>query len=152
MTHFLFEKISTMLASKRIYLTRSLTYQYVSKKILPPNFDYIRYATLELCYEQIISNNISGSVAEVGVYKGDFSKRLNLLFKERALYLFDTFEGFAKSDIELEKEKSYSDGDQDFSDTSIELVKSKMPYPQNCIFKKGFFPETATGISDTFCL
>lgn len=147
----IFQRISKKLSAKNVYLAQSLTYQRTPEKKLPLNFDYVRYATLELCFNQIMAQKVAGSVAEVGVYKGDFSKRLNLLFKDRTLYLFDTFEGFADADKKIEKEKTNKDVTQDFSDTSIELVKNKMPFPEKCIFKKGYFPKTAADVSGRFC-
>jgi O-methyltransferase len=147
---FLFSKLSNVLSRNNLYLIRSLSYKN-SPLPLPVNFDYVRYATLGLCYEEIISNSVSGSVAELGVYKGDFAKRLNLLFSDRNLYLFDTFQGFMEKDIDVEKNNSYSFGDQDFSDTSVEVVLRKMKYPERCIIKKGKFPDTVSDISDTFC-
>ncbi|TAF76030.1 MAG: methyltransferase [Bacteroidetes bacterium] len=148
---FLLYKISTMLFSQALYLTKSLTYKKDALKKLPLSADYIRDSTLELCAEQILSKKIVGNVAELGVYKGDFAKKINLIFMDKKLYLFDTFEGFATKDINIEKEKMFSDGSQNFSDTSIELVKNKMKYPENCIFKKGYFPETASDIFDKYC-
>lgn len=35
-------------------------------------------------------------------------------------------------------------------DTSAELVLGKMPYRERCIVRKGFFPDTAAEIEDTF--
>lgn len=150
LTKSLFQNISKILARRKIYLTRSLSFRQRPDK-LPISFDFVRYTTLELCYEEIILKNIKGNVAELGVYKGEFSKKLNQLFSDRKIYLFDTFEGFDDKDIHIEKEQKFSDGKQDFSDTSIDLVMQKMTYPENCIIKKGFFPETAEGINDRFC-
>jgi O-methyltransferase len=149
-SRYLFKELSKKLASKSIYLTKSLSYKQKPQS-LPVNFDYVRYSTLGLCYEEIITRNIQGSVAELGVFQGNFAKRLNYLFFDRKLYLFDTFEGFDKKDIEAEKAGGFSNGTQDFSNTSVDLVLRKMPHPQNCIIKKGFFPDTATGLTDSFC-
>ncbi len=149
-TKTIFKIISKALASKKIYFTKSLSFRKWPEK-LPISLDYVRHATLELCYEEIMAKKIKGNVAEVGVYKGDFSKKLNQLFTDRQLYLFDTFEGFNDKDIHTEQEQNFSDGKQDFSDTSIDLVMGKMPHPENCIIKKGFFPETAEDINDRFC-
>jgi O-methyltransferase len=91
-------------------------------------------------------------MAELGVYKGNFSRRLNMLFPDRKLYLFDTFKGFSDKDVAIERKKGYSDASQDFSNTSIEFVRSKMPHPESCIFKPGYFPESAEGVEDRFCL
>src|SRR5438309_71481 len=101
----LFKKVSAILSGKKIYLTKSLSFKAAPHR-LPINFDYIRYSTLELCSEEIANNAVAGSVAEIGVYKGDFAKRLNVLFSDRALYLFDTFEGFSKKDVEIEKKNN----------------------------------------------
>jgi O-methyltransferase len=112
--------------------------------------DYIRASSLELIANEIYDKKIQGSVAELGVYRGDFAKFINRAFPDKKLYLFDTFEGFDKRDIQAEVENNYSTGEQDFSKTSVELVLEKMGNRQNCIIKKGFFPETAEGINDTF--
>jgi O-methyltransferase len=147
---FIFQKLSAVLSKKKVYLTRSLNYRKEFDKI-PLNIDYIRYSTLGLCYEEIIANHVSGNVAELGVYQGNFSMRLNVLFPDRKLYLFDTFEGFDQKDIQVEKKEGFSSGEQDFSDTSVEMVMKKMKHPENCIVRKGMFPSTAAGIEDRFC-
>src|SRR3954463_2256349 len=118
---FIFQKVSSLLAARHLYLIKSLNYRN-RKQALPANLDYVRYSILGLCYEEIIANNVAGSVAEVGVYKGEFSKRLNQLFLNRKLYLFDTFSGFDERDVSVEQNKGFSDGSQDFSNTSIDLV------------------------------
>lgn len=150
MLKFIFRKLNSVLAGKNIYITKSLNYRN-RPQALPTNLDYVRYATLGLCYDEIILNKVTGQVAEVGVYKGDFAKRLNALFPDRRLYLFDTFEGFAEQDVSTDQKHGFSSGKQNFSDTSIALVKSKMVRPEQCIFKKGFFPQTAEGIDEKFC-
>src|SRR5688572_13114934 len=137
-SRFIFRNVSKGLSKKGIYLTKSLNYRN-RKQVLDANYDYVRYATLGLCFEEIETRNIIGNVAEVGVYKGDFSKRLNQLFFDRKLYLFDTFEGFADSDILIDHKSGYSKASQDFSNTSQEAVRNKMPFPEKCIFKKGVF-------------
>ena len=147
---YFFSKLSRVLSSRGIYLTKSLIYRNKAQA-LPPNSDYNRYAILGLCYEEIMQNNLTGNIAELGVYKGEFAKRLNTLFPAKKLYLFDTFEGFDERDIKAEHKRNLSKADQDFNVTSVELVRSKMPYPDNCIFCKGYFPESATGIEDIFC-
>ena len=93
------------------------------------------------------------SVAEGGVYRGNFAKEINRCFPNSKLYLFDTFEGFDKKDMEIEKRTYENFGlkEGDLSNTSVELVLSKMKYPENVIVKKGYFPDTASGIEDEFC-
>lgn len=89
-------------------------------------------------------------VAEAGVFEGDFAKYINKYYPNRKLYLFDTFEGFHSKDIE--KELQMSDAKVgDYSNTSEELVLSKMTYKNNCKIHKGYFPDTARDIHEKFC-
>lgn len=118
---------------------------------IPPVTNYIRISTLELIAEEIYSNGVPGSVAEVGVYKGMFAKFLNQVFPDKTLYLFDTFEGFDQKDVKVETSNNYSTGKQDFSDTSAEGVLAKMSNRDKCVIKKGWFPESLDGLEDTFC-
>jgi O-methyltransferase len=147
----LFHFIANQLAKRHLYLIRSLPYLSRKKRIDLRRSDYIRLSTLELIAEEIYQKNITGNVAELGVYKGDFAKDINAVFPDKKFYLFDTFEGFDNRDIAKEVEAGFSDGKQDFSDTSVEAVLAKMSNPGNCIVKKGFFPQSAEGVSDTFC-
>src|SRR3712207_520792 len=128
-----FLKFQALLSNKHVYLTKSLSYRSKAQA-LEPNLDYIRYATLGLCYEEILSKSVAGNVAEVGVYQGSFAKRLNQLFPDRTLYLFDTFEGFDSKDVNIDKNKGFSGGEQDFSNTSVEYVRRQMPYSEMCVF------------------
>lgn len=113
--------------------------------------DFIRNSILELVSEEIYSKNVSGSIAEVGVYKGGFSRIINVLFPDRKLYLFDTFAGFAERDLEVEYKSKFSSNKAGYlGDTSVNNVKSLLTYPENCIFKIGYFPETAKGITEPF--
>lgn len=109
----------------------------------------IRLSVLRLQAEEINKRDIEGNIAELGVYKGYIAKELNILFKKRRLYLFDTFTGFDERDIECErligKNKSLSN---DFSDTSIDQVKSVLPYPEMVTFCKGYFPDSAKNIEE----
>ena len=113
-----------------------------------------RIESLRLCANIINENRVKGAVAEAGVFEGDFAKNINLFFPERTLYLFDTFEGF-----ELEKLKQnvdecwnkWMENNYSFVSSGIESVRSKMYFPEKCIFKKGYFPESAEGIDEKFC-
>jgi len=112
-----------------------------------------RITALKNAAQIILENNIIGSVAELGVFQGEFAKHINSLFSERILYLFDTFEGFFDSDVKKEKEigtKRMFERSYNYDGTSIELVMSKMKNPDKCIVKKGFFPETAKELEDNF--
>ena len=106
-----------------------------------------RIVALRKCVAMMKERGVSGDMAEVGVYRGDFSKLFNRYFPERKLYLFDTFAGFdAKRD-------QVNDCDVDnFKDTSVDVVLQKMVRPENCIIRQGYFPDTAVGIDGTFSL
>jgi O-methyltransferase len=142
--------LGKFLNNKSIYITNSLQYLTRKRAIDSNYFDYIRLSTLELVSDEISRKNLNGEVAELGVYKGKFAKHINQFFPDRKLFLFDTFTGFDKKDIENEKVKAYSDGGQDFSNTSIDMVKQIMPFPEKCIFEQGFFPDTTVGIKEQF--
>ena len=99
-----------------------------------------------------------GNTAECGVCYGDFAFFINKYFPDKTLYLFDTFEGFTASDLSAERrlqnkmflESKFND-DTIFSHNSIEIVERKLLHFENCVVKKGFFPETTVGIEDVFC-
>jgi O-methyltransferase len=112
--------------------------------------DYFRLSSLELVANEINEKVIDGSVAEVGVYQGGFAQFINLLFPDRTFYLFDTFEGFNEKDIEIDANCKYSLGNQDWSNTSVDMVLKKMRNANKCIVKKGCFPETVKDIEDKF--
>jgi O-methyltransferase len=147
----LYQPFARILASKNVHIAKSLVHCSGFKQELAHNIDFVRYTTLELCRDEISANKTGGNVAELGVYKGEFAKRINQLFPDKKLYLFDTFEGFDVKDVRQEQLKDFSTGQQNFSDTSVELVLGKMRYPANCIVKKGYFPATAVDVSDSFC-
>jgi len=148
-TNYLFGKI---LQNKKVAVTNTLEYLQRPRKIDSNYFDHIRLSTLELISFEIKKKGLRGNVAEVGVYKGKFARYINDLFPDRKLYLFDTFEGFDQRDTAEEKAKNYSSATQDFSDTSVISVLKQMPVRDNCIPVKGFFPESAKGIEDSFVL
>ncbi|MES2690013.1 MAG: TylF/MycF/NovP-related O-methyltransferase [Bacteroidota bacterium] len=143
----LFSPFLEFLRKKNIYIVRSLLYDKESS-VLPLKADYIRTSTLELFAREANTRNIHGSVAELGVYQGSFASAINQVFPDRKLYLFDTFEGFDKRDIQTEIANNFSEGNQDFSATSVESVLGRMKYPQNCVVKKGYFPESARGMDN----
>jgi len=142
--------LGKVLQNQHIFLTSSLTYLKRQRKIDKNYFDYVRLATLELISDEIRKKNLKGNVAELGVYKGKFARYINFYFKERKLYLFDTFEGFDEKDIVTEKKKGFSSASQNFSDTSVESVLAQMPFANNCFPVKGFFPQSATDIKDEY--
>ena len=108
-----------------------------------------RILFLERFAERVYKENISGSVAEAGVYKGDFAKHINKNFPDRKCYLFDTFDGFTDYDISREQKESMTSADY-MRNVNISEVLAKMPVQDNIILKAGRFPDTAQGINDSF--
>lgn len=122
--------------------------------------DYFRYRTFELVADEIRDKYSQGDisnycVAEAGVFLGDFAWVINRRFPECDFYLYDTFEGFVKKDEEIELSNDFTDQNSlkrfsdDFrdkggdSEEKIRIAKSKMKHPEKCIFRKGYFPDTA---------
>ena len=90
-----------------------------------------------------------GALAELGVYKGDTAWKLNTLFPDRKLYLFDTFRGFDARDVEKEKKRGLSRAEEgDFSDTSPEAVLARLPFREQAVIRQGYFPDTSIGLED----
>ena len=109
----------------------------------------IRKASVIRMAERIKELDIPGDIAELGVFRGELSRELNALFPNRTLHLFDTFEGFDSRDIDREKAGGFSMArENDFSDTSMEAVEKRMPFPETVRFHKGYFPETAEGLEN----
>ncbi len=108
--------------------------------------DYVRFSTLYYVARQLKHFGVSGALAEVGVFRGEFSRRMNELFPDRNIYLFDTFESFPEQDINSGlTEKDNMIINQllpSFKDTSVDIVLKKMPYPNRCFICKGLFPDT----------
>lgn len=90
---------------------------------------------------------VKGDIAEIGVYKGGTAKLLSMVnsmhHSGKTIHLFDTFEGMPETDKEKDLHKK-----GDFSDVSLEGVKSFLKDCGNIEFHPGFFPETATPVED----
>lgn len=126
-----------------------------------PYRDYVRYRILGLCAEEITARNIAGSVAEAGVFRGEFATVLNRLFPNKKLFLYDTFEGFSEQDIEHESDPAQTRQTSWYKQINtlsekydlIDLVKKNLPNPEQAIFRKGYFPDSATpDEKEKFCL
>ena len=133
---FLFWQRSKSIASAW-FLTPYLTQEQRQPIVL--SGDPVRYGTIRLAFEQIARDNITGAIAECGVFKGQLSTFLHQTAPDRSLYLFDTFEGFDSRD-------SDTAGDSRFRDTSEESVLRRIGDTRNVIVRKGYFPESAAGM------
>ena len=107
--------------------------------------DPIRYEAIALALHRIEKDKIFGSIAELGVYRGETSKFLKRLCSNKKIILFDTFEGFPEKDLEVDK-------DYRFNNTSLEYVKNNISDIRNIEFRVGYFPESAKGLEhEKFC-
>lgn len=142
--------------AERFIITMNNGFDYKNKKNLAMknplkreeyDIDYFRHTTFSLVANEILASNVEGDAAELGVFRGDFSRIINKKFPEKDLYLFDTFESFDKEEFQSEVDAGRCKNDflEYFKDTSVEKVLGGMAHPERCIIKKGFFPQTAKG-------
>ncbi len=112
--------------------------------------DYFRYRTFEFVAEEINKIGVEGDVAEVGVAEGEFSRLINAAFRDRRLYMFDTFNSFDRE--EFIQDISTASQRETFYDyyknINAENVLETMPYKEKCIIRKGLFPSSAVGLED----
>lgn len=99
--------------------------------------------------EQAKSRRLSGAVAEAGVYRGEFARHISARFPQSKIYLFDTFAGFDSKDFQFEEDESLLAADH-FKKTSVDHVIGRMPHPEMCIIKQGYFPDSLAGLEDKF--
>ena len=123
------------------------------KEVWAYGMDKVQHGMMQLISHEIYQHNIEGAVAELGAYRGFTASVMNYFFPDRKLYLFDTFEGFDKRDLEGDEQLGYNtDNYHDFSDTSTDVTMSKMINKNNIIIREGWFPESAIDLEDeTFC-
>jgi len=103
--------------------------------------DYHRFGTIAMALRRIEIEKIQGALAEAGVFQGHASRFIHNLVPERVYYLFDTFEGFYRDDLDPEVSE-----DNRFRSTSVEAVLNYIGDQRNIVIKKGRVPETFTGL------
>jgi hypothetical protein len=103
--------------------------------------DVIRLWSFILNIKQILSDNIEGDFAELGVWRGNTAAVLAhyALQANRKVFLFDTFEGFDKKDLNgIDSDKQMA-----FNNTSLKMVKEVIgDCSESCEFVKGYFPDS----------
>lgn len=109
-----------------------------------PPWDSVRRDMLVLLMRDIEVRGIQGSLAEVGVYRGETARIIHHYLPDRRLHLFDTFEGFDAGDIASEATATGADVKKGlFADTSVESVRQRVsPRNANVLFHPGRFPAT----------
>lgn len=90
---------------------------------------------------QAMISEVPGSLAELGVHKGNSASLFNFFSMRhgRRLYLLDTFSGFPEGDVD---EKDNEDKVKAFRDTSTEYVRNLLGDNPLLRFKVGKFPES----------
>ena len=150
-------------------ITREMAYDAVddtsSRKEFCKFLDYTRFRTFELVAHEIRKRYSPEElsrfcVAEAGVYKGLFAWIINEKFPECEMFLYDTFEGFEKSDMMEEIDRSFTaEGNleaysrcfgnlEESPEQRIQKVLSKMKFKDRCHIRKGYFPDSATEEKD----
>lgn len=106
-------------------------------------WDNTRKDMMILLLKTIVDKNVSGDMAELGVYKGFTAKLIHSYIPEKRFHLFDTFEGFGKrGSIKEFENTNINISPKHFSDTSLESVKRFIASENNnIIYNKGYFPD-----------
>ena len=107
-------------------------------------WDNTRRDMLTLLLRTIIERNTPGAFAELGVYQGRTARLIHHYAPERALHLFDTFEGFTERGVRAESTHTNAVlSASHFADTSLEAVQAYIAAANgNVQYHKGFFPDT----------
>ncbi|HRY31383.1 MAG TPA: TylF/MycF/NovP-related O-methyltransferase [Bacteroidales bacterium] len=110
--------------------------------------DKIRFFAWWLQVERIRKDKAEGCFAELGVYKGESARILHLMDPQRTFHLFDTFEGFSKTDLSGETGEAAGYTEKNFADTSLEKVREYLGESRRLVFHPGLFPGTASGLAN----
>lgn len=111
---------------------------------------YEKHILHQCLANEIHRKGIQGAIAELGVDFGDTAKYLNLYYPERTLYLFDTFSGFDSRDRDASQAKTEELLDCYNVRSNAEQVLDRMFYPETCVIKEGYFPESLNGLEEQF--
>lgn len=111
--------------------------------------DKVRLYNFWLQINRLETEKVVGDMAELGVYKGHSARLLRLMAPGRKFHLFDTFEGFAGSDLAAETGKAATYSQKDFAGTQInKVVETVGGDPALLIIHKGYFPQSAQELAD----
>ena len=111
-------------------------------------YDKVRFYSIWFQIDRIIREDVKGDFAELGVHKGETSKLIFEIAPSRFFHLFDTFEGFSEKDLKFENKQGGMYSSKQFSDTSLETVKTHIGQSNHLIFHPGYFPDTAKGLEN----
>jgi O-methyltransferase len=133
-------------------------WEYARKRrLIPPDLirgmkhfeDKVRFFAFWLQVERLKREEIPGSFAELGVYKGETARLIHLMDRRRTLHLFDTFEGLPEKDLAVETGEAATYSNRNFKDTSIDKVLKCIDGDAEKIrIHAGYFPESSLGLED----
>ncbi len=104
--------------------------------------DKVRFYHLWFQIERLKKDRIEGTLVELGVYQGETARMIHAMDPARKLYLFDTFEGFSKTDITAEKREDEKLDAGNFADTGLEAVTQFVDGNENVRYYPGYFPDS----------
>lgn len=141
-THKLFKPFVWLDAQKNKQHTKNLLKHEKGFK------DKIRFYSLWLQCQRIIKDNIEGSIAELGVYKGETAKLIHHQLPDRPFYLFDSFSGLPKQVIKEDCDGIVRPQTVKFDNTSPDEVRKNIAGNENIFIKEGVFPKTTEDITE----
>ena len=118
---------------------------------IDPEVESERLLTLKYVATEIDRRDVVGNVAEAGVMCGYFARHLHNAFPDRNLHLFDTFTGFNKDELNVDRAQFLTNKHDYsmFNNASIEKVKAVLP---DAYYHVGLFNDTKYDVSDEiFC-
>ena len=141
--------ISAILAQKGMTITPAIrepgkvaAYELIDRVIAEEDMLLLREEAYQLLSAVRHTGKIDGDIAEVGVYRGA-SARLICEFKgDRALHLFDTFEGLPET---TGLDDRFQSGQYQSSYSKVK--KYLAPYPGVALYQ-GYFPATSGPVED----
>jgi len=115
--------------------------------------DKVRFFNWWFQIERLKKENVPGAFAELGVYKGDSVRIIHHMDPSRRFHLFDTFEGFTKTDLLKETGEASTYTTEHFADTNVYKVLKKINRNRNIVIHQGYFPHTTSGLEhESFAL
>lgn len=110
--------------------------------------DKVRFYNFWFQIERLKREQVPGSFAELGVYKGETACWIHAMDPERVFHLFDTFTGFTVEDLTHETKPNPDCRPYRFGDTSLEKVQTAIKGNQNLVFHVGYFPATVADLPE----
>lgn len=106
--------------------------------------DNTRRDMIALLLRMVMDRGVPGDFAEVGVYKGLTARLIHHYAPERALHLFDTFEGFTEQGLAGESRATgLKVSPKLFANTSLDRVRAFVnPVNATVFFYRGYFPQS----------